>query len=161
MGLGVHIRVDAEAIPAQSCRQHRAPGQYFKLRLGFDIKTSIPAVQRVVHFARLLADAGKDDLVGRDAGGESAAHFAFGHDVGARAEASQRLQDGQIGIGLERVSDERLHSANAAKDLEMPFYRRGGIAIERRSDRLGDVGNADALGMKNAVFIVEMVHVRA
>ena len=42
----------------------------------------------------------------------------------------------------------------------MPRQRRGGIAVERRADRRGDLGHRHVLGMQHAVAIVEMVHVR-
>ena len=55
-----------------------------------------------------LADAGEHDLFRRNAGGARAQQLAFGDHVGAGAEPRQRRDHGLIGIGLHRVTDERV-----------------------------------------------------
>ncbi len=40
----------------------------------------------------------------------------------------------------------------------MPFQRGGGVDVDRRADRGGDVGHRHVLGMKGAVAVKEMVH---
>jgi hypothetical protein len=40
----------------------------------------------------------------------------------------------------------------------MALQRCSGIDVERCADRLGDLGNGDVLGMKDAVSVLEMVH---
>lgn len=115
--------------------------------------------QGKVHFARLLAHAGKDDLACGNSRGQGTAHLTFRYHVGTGAEARQGLQDGLIGIGFQGVADQRIHFGKGrGKDLVVPFDGGRRIAVEGGADRAGDIGNADVLGMENAVLVIEMIH---
>jgi hypothetical protein len=81
MGLGVDIGIDAEGD-----RRHLAHGQcagveHLELGFGFNVEAIDVGGERRIHFAHGLADAGKHDLRGRDAGCQGAAQFAFGNHI--------------------------------------------------------------------------------
>ena len=67
----------------------------------------IPAASAAAISAARLADPGKDDALGRHAGGERAAQLALRDDVGAGAEPGEQAQHGEVGIGLDRIADQR------------------------------------------------------
>ena len=124
------------------------------------LKQRMPACEREIHFARGLADARKQDLVGRNAGGQCAAQFAFRNHVGAGAELCQRAQHRLVGIRLHGVADQRVEAGEG-------LWRRrgnGGSASPSNSNRtacrpfaaMSGIGHV--LGMQHAVAIVEMVH---
>ena len=132
-------------MPAATARAR----EELEFRLGFDVEAVDAGGQREVHLARRLADAGEHDLLGRDAGGQRAAQFAFRDHVRAGAEAGQRLQHGLVGIGLHRVADQRVDVGEGlGKDLVMALQRRRRIAIEGRADGLGDFGDRHVFGVK-------------
>ena len=90
-----------------------------------------------------LADAGKDDALGRHAGGQGPADLALRDGVGAGAEPRQGAQHREVGVGLHRVGDQRLAelgcaAQGVAEHPEVPLQRGGRIDIDRRADRLGD-----------------------
>ena len=55
-----------------------------------------------------LADAGEQDLVRRNAGGQRALQFAAGDHVRAGAEPGQRAQHRLVGVRLHGVADQHL-----------------------------------------------------
>ena len=107
--------------------------QRFEFRFAFDIELMDAGLERGRHFARGLADAGKDDAVRRNAGGQRLLQFAARDDVGAGAEPRQRLQHRQIAVGLDRIGDQRVLRKGAGEDLVVALQRRRRIAIEGRA----------------------------
>ena len=106
---------------------------------------------------RRLADAREDDALARHARRERAAEFAFRENIGAGTEAGQRRDNREVGIGLDRIAHQRLASGEGGDEASvLPFKPGGGIAIERRSHRLGDAGERQFLGMKGAAAIGEI-----
>ena len=88
-----------------------------------------------------------------------ALEFAARHHVGAGAELGQRRDHRLVGIRLHGVADERRHvGEGVGEHAVVPLQRRGRIAIERRADRLREVGEIDRLGVQHAVAIGEVVH---
>jgi hypothetical protein len=63
--------------------------------------------KRRAHFLARLADAGEDDLVRAAAGRQDPRQFTAGNDVEAGAEIGEELEDGEVGVGLDRVADQR------------------------------------------------------
>jgi hypothetical protein len=72
----------------------------------FDVEAMNAGVERGAHFRRSLADAGKHHFGGVAAGGQYARQFAAGYDVEAGAEAGEKIQDGEAGIGLNGKADQ-------------------------------------------------------
>ena len=108
---------------------------------------------------RRLADAGEHDLARRDAGGAGALELAGRNHVGAGTQAGERGDHRLIGIGLDRVADERGHVREGlGEDPVVPLQRRGRIAIKGRADGLGEGREINRLGVKHAVAVGEMMH---
>ena len=108
---------------------------------------------------RGLADAGEHDSLRRNAGGARAQQFAFGHNVSAGAEPRQCRHHCLIGIRFERIADQRIDiGKGAGEDLIVPLDRGARIAIERRADDVGELGEIDRFGMKHAVAISKVMH---
>ena len=81
-------------------------GEQLELRLRFDVEAGDARLSSAKASSRArLADAGEDDLLRRDAGGERAAQLALGDHVGAGAEPRQRRDHRLVGVRLQRVAD--------------------------------------------------------
>jgi hypothetical protein len=159
MGLGVDIRIDAERHMRLLAFAHGAGVQHFQFGFGFDVETVDAGVERQVHFGGCLADTGKHDAVGRNAGGQRPAQFATRYHVDTGAQTSERLQHGLVRIRLHRVADHGVDIGEGfGEDRVVPFQRCGGIAVERCAHRLGYVDDGDVFRKENAVTIFEMVH---
>ena len=141
MGFGIDIRVDAKRqFRARSLRRSDL-AQQSKLGLGLDVESEDAFLQREGHLLAGLADAGEHDLLRGDIDGERAAKLALGDDIHAGAGACQSGKHAEIGIGLDRIADERVGPGEGlGEDAIMPLKRRGRIAIEGRADRGGEVG---------------------
>ena len=74
----------------------------------FEVELAEPPSQSERHLRLGLADAGKDDLLRRDAGRAGAPIFAARDDVRAEPFRRQRRQHRGIRIGLDRKSDQRI-----------------------------------------------------
>ena len=117
------------------------------------------AGQRRAQLGLGLADAGEQDLVRRNAGGQRPLQFAAGHHVGAGAEFCQRAQHRLVGVRLHGVAHQRLLAGKGLGEYPVvALQRRGRIAIERRADRLRQFDQIDRLGVQHAVAIVEVIH---
>ena len=87
--------------------------QRAKLRLRLHVEGEDAGIERERHLLLGLADAGEGDALGRHVHGERAAELAFGDHVHAGAELGEGREHAEIGVGLDRVADER--SGFAAK----------------------------------------------
>jgi hypothetical protein len=64
-------------------------------------------------------------------GGKSAAQLAFGNDIGTGPEGGEEAQNGEVGIGLDRVADQRLLSGKSiGKTLVLGSEGRCGIKVK-------------------------------
>ena len=137
----------------------RAGRDHLELGFGFHIEAEDAAGDRHVDFGSRLADTGEHDLLGRNTGPERAQEFARRDDVGACAHPRERRDHRLIGIGFQRIADERVDIGESlGEDPVVPFQRRRRIAVEGRADLLGDRPDRHVLGMKLPVAEVEMVH---
>ena len=94
-----------------------------------------------------------------DAGRQRALQFTARDHVGAGADLCQRTQHRLVGIGLHGVADEDILAGEGfGEHAKVPLQRRRRIAIERRADGGGEIGQIDRLGVKHAVAIVEVIH---
>ena len=135
MGAGVDIGIDPHRDPRRLPGLAGEPRQQFEFGLGFDVDAENVGGKRRAQFGLGLADAGEQDLVRRNAGGQRALQFAARNHVGAGAELRQRAQHRLVGIGLHGVADQRLLAGEGvAEHPVMALQRRGRIAIERRAD---------------------------
>ena len=153
--------IDAQRDMGGAALLLRDRGQQFELRLGLHVDAQDAFVDRERKLVRGLADAGEHDLVRRNAGRARALELAFRDHVGAGAEPRQRLDHGLIRVRLHGVADERAHIRERLREhLIVPLDRRGGIAIERRADRLRQIDEIDRLGVQHAGPIGKVVHRR-
>ena len=122
--------------------------QTAQLRHRLDVDLMNAGSERRRHLGRRLADPGKDDPLGRHAGGERAAQLPLGDDVGARAEAGEVTQHGEVRVGLDRVADQRplgQERVGKAPVLRGETGRR--VEIERGADRRRDVRDRHLFGV--------------
>ena len=67
--------------------------------------------------------------------------------------------DREVGVGLHRVADQvRQPGERLLEHAVVPGQGRGGIDVDRRADRRGDLGERDVLDVERAVAVEEMVH---
>jgi len=107
--LGRHVRVDADAearglLEPPGDRDHR-----LQLGGGLDVQESHAGADRLFELRGGLPHAGEHDRVCFEAGRESASQLAHGHDVGARAECLEDLQDPDVAVRLHRIADAVRH----------------------------------------------------
>ncbi len=170
--LGVGPRVDAGVDPQHDGRRRPERGRHLRQRdqlgLALDVDLVDARRQRRRHLAAGLADAREDDPPRRHPGGEGAAHLALRHDIGPGPLGGERGDDAEVGVGLDRVGDQRRLAGRAgqsgervAEHAEMADQRRRRIAIEGRPDRIGERGQVDVLGEQAAAAVGEMVHAAA
>jgi hypothetical protein len=100
---GVHADGDRDALahgPGDAA--HR-----FEFRLGLDVDLPDAGVERERDLARGLADPGKHDAAGGDAGGQGLPDFAFGDDVGSRTFLCQHCDDRRVRVRFHAVANRR------------------------------------------------------
>jgi len=160
MGLCIDIRVDPDRHGGPLSDALGDLGEQLQFRFGLDIETGDTLAQRQRHFTRRLADAREHDLAGRDTGSKRPAQLTFRHDVHARTLLRHGADDGLIGIGLHRVADQVIGAGKSiVHHLEVAFQRGGGIAVERRSNLIGQHLKIDVFGVEHAIAISKMMHV--
>ena len=157
----VDIRVDAQRDIGRQPQRGGARRKLLELGHRFDVEAEDAGLEREVHFARGLADTGKQDLAGRHACGQRTAQLAFGDHIHACAEAGERGQNGLVGVRLHGVADERIQPLEGFReDTVMTRQRCRGIAVERGTDGFRDGGHRHVFGVQDAVTILEMIHGR-
>ncbi len=156
---GIDVRIDADGDARGLAHLGRNARQQLELGLGFDVEAEDVGGERGAQLVFRLADAGEQDLAGGDAGGQRALQFTARDHVGAGAELGQRAQHRLVGVRLHGVADQHLLAGEGVgEDTIVPLERRGRIAIERRADGCGQLGQVHRLGVQHAVAVVEMVH---
>ena len=158
--LRIDIRVDANGDARHLVLLAGYQVEQFQLGSGFDIEAMDAGVQRHLHFLGGLADTGEHYLLRVATGTQHACQFAAGDDVEAGAEAREDVQDGNVGVGLDRVADlVRVVTESIDETLVVLFQRGARVDIQRCAKTFGQLGNRDILGMQFAVAVLEVVHV--
>ena len=156
--VGIDAKADRRGLPhcGRDGRQH------FRLVGQFQVELVEATLERKAHLVLGLADARKDDLVAGNARGTRSLIFAARDDVGAEARSGERRNDRAIGIGLDRISDQRIveRRQRGAKRVDVTAHRRGRIDIDRRADGRRNLGKRHVFAMKLAVLQAEVVHRR-
>ena len=123
--------------------------------------------QGQLHFITRLADAGKNDLVGRAASRQHAQQFSARNDIETRSKLTQQVQHRQIGIRLNRVTYQRAISVASCRFAGVGIgrkilYQCGlGLDVSRRAEFFGNSGKRRGFGAQDAVLIGKMRHVKA
>ena len=127
--------------------------------LGFHIELMDAHLKRIAHFLPLFADTGKDDFFRRNARLDRAAQLPFRDHISARAKTGKGADHGLIGVGFQRIADQRIRAIKRAGEyLVMAFQRRGGIAIKGRAHLFGNAAKGNFFGVQLAVLKGKMVH---
>jgi hypothetical protein len=109
VGLGVDVGIDAQA--DRRLLADRASDGVEAVELGrrFDVEAQDAGFQRQAHFGRGLADAGENDLLAdRAPAASTRVAVRRRNDVEAGATAGEHVEDAEVGVGLDRVADERI-----------------------------------------------------
>ena len=131
VGLGIDIRIDAKRDTGRGAARTCNLAQRAKLGLRLDIEAENAGIERKRHLGARLADPGEDDLPRRHTSRQRPVYLAFRNDVSAGAELRERADDGEVGVGLDRIADKRVAGRERlGEDAVMPLDRRRGIAIE-------------------------------
>ena len=119
----------------------------------------MPAAQRVVDFVHPLSDAGVNDLLGIEAGVESAEQLASGNDVQTPAQVREEPQDGKVAVGLGRKADQAVEPVEGPVEVEkVPLEGRVAVHVDRRARPFGDGPERDVLAIHLVAAVGEMVH---
>ena len=159
VGAGVDVGVDAERDRGGAAERGRDLGERGELGLGLDVELADAVAEGELHLGPGLADAGEDDALAGDAGGAGAAVLALRDHVHAGAERGHQAEDREVGVGLHRVADQVVEAGERL--LEDPVVAGeggGGVDVEGRADRGGDLGERHVLGVELAAAIEEVVH---
>ncbi len=159
VGLGVDVRVHAQRNARHLADRACHLVQAVQLGNRFDVEAQDAVLEREAHFIGALAHARKNHLVRIAAGSDHAQQFTARDDVETGAFARQQVQDGQVGIGLHRVADQRVApGAGVGKGVEVLQQRGLGIDIGRGAELFGDAGQGRAFGVQHAVQVKEVRH---
>ena len=133
VGVGINVRVDAEG----DRRTLAHAGGHLR-------EAADAGRQRVTHFVGALADAGEDHLAGIATGRQHAGELAARDDVETGPESGEDRQDAEIGVGLDRVADQRLAQAEGALIRLVGGGEGGaGVNVGRGAEAVGNVGEGD------------------
>jgi hypothetical protein len=160
MRSGRDVRVDPEADRRFQPERGRDAAQHLGFLDRFEVELEEPSFERQLHLLLSLADPGEDDPVARNAGGAGAAIFAARDDVRTQPPACQGREHGRVGIGLDRIGDQRIGQGleRGPEHVDVPDHGRGRIDVDRRPDRRRDRGQRHVLAMDDPVSKLEMVH---
>jgi hypothetical protein len=123
------------------------------------LKHRMSCLEREPHVGLALADAGEDDLARIAAGRDHAGQFADGHDVEARPQTRQQVQDGDIGTGLDGEADQMLAGVEGRiEGAPLAFYRSARIDVARGADLRGDGAQINVLGVEDAAAVRKIIH---
>ena len=109
-------------------------------------------MQRQVDLGRRLAHAGKDHAArSLRRGSEHALQFAAGDDVEPCAALGEQLENGQRGVGLDRVAHKVIAARERALKQFQPLGNLAGrVDIERRTEAPGERFERNAAAMERA-----------
>jgi hypothetical protein len=112
----------------------------------------------------VLAHSGEDALLGVGPHLQRPVELAARDHVEAAPLVLHQLEDGEVGVGLDGVADQRgLGQAAGAREgvpqLSVVLQDRpAGIDVDRRPVLLGDVLDGDVLDLQVAAGVAEVVH---
>ena len=109
MRVGKDIGIDAQREAGADFEFARAGREQLQLRLAFHVELQNAGLEREVDLRGGFSHAGKDHAAGGiRRGGQHALQFAAGDDVETGAVLAEKLENGQRGVGLDRVADKML-----------------------------------------------------
>ena len=131
---GVDIGIHAHGGVRDHVVFARQPLQAFEFVARFEIETRHAGDERFVDFLNRLADAGKHDAVGGNSSAQCAVQFAGRDDVRADTGLRHQLQHGDVRIGLDRETDQRVEIAErGVQRADALADCRRGVGVARRA----------------------------
>ena len=131
----------------------------FQLAFRFDVEAQDARFERQAHFIRGLADAGKHHFFRLAARRQNPRQFAAGNDVEARAEAREKIQNGEAGVGLHRVADQVLALGEGRVETLVGCGQRGmGIDVTGRAEFFGNAGKRNGFDAQFGIMAGEEFH---
>src|SRR5271166_4327169 len=150
---GVGARVDVRIDPDRDRRDPASCAgdlaQLAQLRHRLDVDLVDLGVERRLELGSGLAHPREKDPLRRHTGGESAAQLAFRDDIGTGPEAGEEAQDGEVGVGLDRIADQRpLCGESLGKTLVLGGEGSCRIEVAGSADGSRDPRNRDPFGVQ-------------
>ncbi len=159
VGFGIDMRVDADRDAGLFAHVEGNPVEFFEFRDAFDIDLGDIGIKGFAHFGIGLANAGKNDFARCDTGAQGTAHFTNRNHIGTGPQFGECFQHSLIGVRLDGVANRGIKPVKRTGiNVIVTFKGGGGIAIERRADFFGKLGDGNAFGVKDAINIFKMVH---
>ncbi len=154
--VGVHSKGHAGDLAHGRCDG----GKRIGLRGRFQIELEHILIEGEPHLRFGLADAGKDDLVGRHSRGSRTADLATGYDVAAEPDLGEGRQNRGIGIRLYGIGDQRIAQAFEARsqNVDMAQHGRRRIDVGRSSHLGGNLRQRHVLAVELAVPELKVIH---
>ena len=146
MGFGEDVGVDAEGDLGGLACGAGALAEDFELGFALYVEEEDVGAEGCVHLPDLLAYAGEDDAAeGCRSGAADALELASGDDVEAAALLAEQLEDGERGVGLDRVAEGvRDRGKLGLEHAEALADGVGGVDVERRAVGFGEFGEISA-----------------
>ncbi len=158
MGQRIDVRIDPDCDLGRRAARRRDGAEPVQFGNRLDVDLVDTGIERGVKLGTCLADAGEDDLVRRDAGGERAPQFALRDDVSAGSEPGQDTQYREVRVGLDGVADQRSGRRKRRGKAAVAGLQCGsGIDVERRPDSGGDARQRHRLGIQFTAAIGEEI----
>ena len=156
MGFRVDVGINAQADRRILCALSGNIVQAFEFRNRFDVEAENASIQRLFHFRSGLPDTGKNDFLRVSPGGQHALQLATGNDVKTGTQSGEQIEDGEVGIGFDGVTDQGiLASGMGGKDV-LKFAQGGSqgrtrINVSRCAELFGQLWQRNVFGMQCAV----------
>src|SRR5690606_37009408 len=106
VGLGVDVRIDAHGDRRLAAQLAGDLVDVAKFGFGLGIQAVDALFKRIGDLLAGLADAGKGALAGIAPSLDDAVEFAAGNDVETAAQSRDGGEHGEVGVGLDRVTDQ-------------------------------------------------------
>ena len=129
-----------------SAHEARHGVEALELGLALHVEAAYPGRERGAHLGLGLAHAREEDAIGAAACGEHARELPARDDVEAGAQARECVEDGEVGVRLDRVAHEVLDAREALVELAKGrFDHRARIHVARSAEAPRDLGKRDAV----------------
>ena len=157
--LGRQIGIDAQRHRGRLAQRFGHVGEGVQLVLALDVEEEDVVFQGGAELGVGLADAGEDDAVAAAAGRERAEQLAAAGHIDAGAVLDHEAADGQVGVGLDAVADERIDGGEGLLELAQVVQQRGlAVDVQRRAVGLGERADGHVFAVEDAVAVAEMIH---
>ena len=159
MGLGVHIRIDAQGYrsgPAGPCGEARDALQFL---FGLDVEAQDASFEGGADLGFGFPHAREHHLARVSAGGDHPRKLSAGDDVETRAQSREQVEDRQVRIGLHCIADQHV-AARAGHGKLVEGAAEGGARIDvaRGAEIAGDTLKRNRFRVKCPCLEAERRH---